>query len=119
MISKYYALHTVKINVYIKGEGNIECNDALENIAHGDNRTLLINPKNGWKLSSVYVNNLNTNTIDNQIVLENIQEDYIIEVIFEKEPVNISQIIFIIISSISVVSILFVIVKIIKNKKIK
>jgi len=108
-----------KINVYIKGEGNIECNDALENIAHGDNRTLLINPKNGWKLSSVYVNNLNTNTIDNQIVLENIQEDYIIEVIFEKEPVNISQIIFIIISSISVVSILFVIVKIIKNKKIK
>ena len=75
-------LFNIKINV--NGSGNINSDKSLENIVYGENRILSLNAEKGWKVDKVYINDQLISLKDNKAILNTINQDIEISVIFKQ-----------------------------------
>ena len=81
-ISVEFEKITLKITITSFGEGNVDCLQDLQNIEYGSDRVIKFNPKVGWILDKVIVDNNESTISNNELNLENITSNKTIQVVF-------------------------------------
>jgi len=111
------------VNLFIDGEGSIQKSKELESIVYGDDLTITLKPQGGWQVYKVYVNGENRALKNNQLILQNLQEDINIQIVFNEKIVednnNYISVITIILGVVLIVSVSAIALLIIKYLKIK
>ncbi|MCM1130073.1 MAG: hypothetical protein NC325_00065 [Anaeroplasma bactoclasticum] len=109
-----------QINYSIHGQGSIEGNKDLTSLTYGDSATLTITPAEGWTLEILFVDGEQTELVNNQIVINNVDSDVEIVVYFSQTPVrSIPMWIIILLAIIILILIILLILVSIWNKKRK
>jgi len=84
-ISVEFEKQTFKISIFIDGEGSVSSEKDLNIVEYGEDRTLVISPKDGWKIYKVFVNGKNQVISGNIYYIINAKEDVSFQVVFEEE----------------------------------
>ncbi|MDE6661250.1 MAG: hypothetical protein K2J93_05465, partial [Anaeroplasmataceae bacterium] len=110
-----YSVHST-----IHGEGTVVGNKNLNQLFYADSCVVTITPEEGWSLGIVFVDGEQTEVVNNQITIKNIDDDVEIVVYFSEIPVRaIPMWIFILLGVIILILIILLILVSIFNKKRK
>lgn len=82
-----YEIMTFNVSVTIQGDGNVDCEDSLENIPYGENRELTVIPSKNREIKEMFIDGEQVEPKEN-IKLENINKDLEIKIVFEKKTTN-------------------------------
>lgn len=78
-----FELKKFNIILSVEGKGSVKADKPLQNINFGEDITLSIFANTGWELFEVYINEQSVEVTDNQIVINDIDNDINIKVIFK------------------------------------
>jgi hypothetical protein len=83
VISVEFEIKKFNIAINCEGDGSFVCLDGIKNVEYGSDRTIIFNPKDGWKVKKVFVNGVSAEVENNKITINNIDKDMSIQVEFE------------------------------------
>ena len=112
---------TFCVELNVDGKGSVKTDNDLENIAYGETVTLTILASKGNEIFKVFVNGESVNLTNNQLIIEDVDDDMHIQVVFKEKiaSVNYKYIIIIGVVAAIIITTLLVILIIIARKNSK